>query len=334
MATCTSITKLEEVSSGYDMLLVTIDEDIKAYMIFKYADCLQFVNQEVIVSYRQDIYNGKIETFINTLTVPTRVTTLDREDKIKLYCNQEDNNSNVCVADMEDGSTFLGAILYCTSCSYEGSKKASWVALKVRDKAGRITTLRLFDYDTAGLDFSGMYIKANVKKKRAFGLQTDEIRPMDLDFAPNPEVTICKTFIANYFLQDSAMYNVLNRTKLLDYMEEFIDLEKGYLLVRAAVELDLLEELKNMFDDVDFQALSYAILLRYGYTTKVGLDKYSVLLKTLTFTMQQGLPANVATTVLQILDADDEDVESIPERGVYKKVCSLADEIIKVKKAV
>lgn len=334
MAVCTSITKLEELGSGDEILLVGIDDDVKAYMIFRYAECLQFLNQEVIVTYRRDVYNGKIETFINTLAGVTRVTTLDREEKIKLFCHQEDNNSNVCVADMEDGSTMLGAILYCTSCSYEGSKKAAWMALKVRDKAGHVTTLRLFDYDTAGLDFSGMYIKANIKKKKAFGLQTDEIRPMDLDFAPNPEIKICRTFIENYFISDNRMYGILKHTKLLDFMEEYIDLEKGYLLVRAATEIDLLEELKNIFDDVDFIALSYALLFRYGYTTKVGLDKYSTTLKTLTFTIQQNLPTDLATKVLQILDADDPDVEPIPERRIYQKVISLADEVIKVKKAV
>ena len=75
MSVCTSVVKLENISEDIDMMLVTIDSDTKAYMIGNYADTLQFIGDEVIVSYRKDIYQGKIETFINTLTIPDRKST-------------------------------------------------------------------------------------------------------------------------------------------------------------------------------------------------------------------------------------------------------------------
>ena len=185
MPVCTSIEKLKEVSEDTDILRVVIDNDVKAYMIFNYAESLVFLNEEVIVSYRKDIYEGKIELFINTLTIPVKITTLDKDKGIKLFTEQSDNNSNVSFMDLAPGSNMLGAIMYCISSSYESSDRAVWLELKVRDKAGRVAKLRLFDPEFGVAKFDGMYIKASIKRND-YGLSTREIRPMDLEFPPNP----------------------------------------------------------------------------------------------------------------------------------------------------
>lgn len=330
MAVCTSITKLEDLSGGIEILLVTIDEDIKAYMIFNYADSLQFLNQEVIVSYRKDIYQGKIETFINTLTIPVKVTTLDKEDNIKLYTEQTDNNSNVCIADLQYGQTMIGAILYCVASSYN-SKNTVWMELKVRDRAGKISTLRLFDPESYKLRYDGIYIKANIKRSK-WGLTSEAIAPMSLEFAPNPELKICRVFIERYFLEDHVMGNILDRTKLLDHMESHIDIELGYLLVRAAIEINILEGLKDVFKEVDFKAVSYAILMQYGYVTKEEAGSYSTLLKSITFTLQQKMPADTASKVLSILDVNEEGMEPTAEKRLFSKINDLAKEIINIRK--
>lgn len=126
MSVCTSVVKLENISEDIDMMLVTIDSDTKAYMIGNYADTLQFIGDEVIVSYRKDIYQGKIETFINTLTIPVKVNVLDRDTNFKLYSDVSDNNSTVCFADIQEGSIVYSAVVYCVDSMYESSPNSVW----------------------------------------------------------------------------------------------------------------------------------------------------------------------------------------------------------------
>lgn len=333
MPVCTSIEKLKEVSEDTDILRVVIDNDVKAYMIFNYAESLVFLNEEVIVSYRKDIYEGKIELFINTLTIPVKITTLDKDKGIKLFTEQSDNNSNVSFMDLAPGSNMLGAIMYCISSSYESSDRAVWLELKVRDKAGRVAKLRLFDPEFGVAKFDGMYIKASIKRND-YGLSTREIRPMDLEFPPNPEVQIARTYIESYFAGDADMCAVLQRTKLLDYMQDYIELELGYALIRAAIQLDILTELRNVFNEVNFKAIAYAIMMQYGYIAKASLVQYSASLRAITFAMQQNLPNDVAALVLMILDEGEPDGKPVPEKAIFKRVLNLANEIIKVKKVV
>lgn len=333
MSVCTSIVRMKEVSEDTDILRVEIDNDVKAYMIFNYAESLVFLNKEVIVSYRKDIYEGKIELFINTLTIPVKVTTLDREAGIKLFTDQSDNNSNVSFMDLAPGSTMLGAVMYCISSSYESSDRAVWMELKVRDRAGRVAKLRLFDPESGAAKFDGMYIKANIKRND-YGLNTKEISLMDLEFPPNPEIQIARTYIENYFIGDADMLAVLQRTKLLDFMQDYVELELGYALLRAAIQLDILSELRNVFNEVNFKAISYAIMMQYGYITKASLAQYSASLRAITFTLQQNLPSDVAALVLMILDEGEPDGKPVPEKAIFNRVLSLANEIIKVKKVV
>lgn len=333
MSVCTSIVRMKEVSEDTDILRVEIDNDVKAYMIFNYAESLVFLNKEVIVSYRKDIYEGKIELFVNTLTIPVKVTTLDREAGIKLFTDQSDNNSNVSFMDLAPGSTMLGAVMYCISSSYESSDRAVWMELKVRDRAGRVAKLRLFDPEFGVAKFDGMYIKANIKRND-YGLNTKEISLMDLEFPPNPEIQIARTYIENYFIGDADMLAVLQRTKLLDFMQDYVELELGYALLRAAIQLDILSELRNVFNEVNFKAISYAIMMQYGYITKASLAQYSASLRAITFTLQQNLPSDVAALVLMILDEGEPDGKPVPEKAIFNRVLSLANEIIKVKKVV
>lgn len=330
MPVCTAIKMVKKIDDITDILLVTIDDDVKAYMIFNYADSMKFLNEEVIVSYRKDIYEGKIEPFINTLTIPTRVTTLDREQNIKLFCNTIDNNSNVCFDDIKIGETFIGAIMYCVDCEYESSNKTVWMTVKVRDKAGRVAKVRLFEYTTEGLIYNGIYIKADIKRTK-YGFNTDMITPMELDFPLNHEIEISKQYVRHYFANDPYMTGVFEKTSLLDHMESYISIEKGYELVRLAVQLDILSSLRNSLDEIDFRALSYALTFRHGYITKSSLNKYSTSLRTVTFALQQSMPTDVSSMVMRILDEGD--AEDTPkEKEVYIRVVSLADTLIKIKK--
>lgn len=330
MSVCTSVVKLENISEDIDMMLVTIDSDTKAYMIGNYADTLQFIGDEVIVSYRKDIYQGKIETFINTLTIPVKVNVLDRDTNFKLYSDVSDNNSTVCFADIQEGSIVYSAVVYCVDSMYESSPNSVWMTLKIRDKAGRIAKVRLFDYDTRDVSYRGMYVKMTLRRTM-YGFVTQEIIPVPSDYPLNPEIDICRTYVENYFAGDSYMAELFSKTKLLDFMFGSIAEEQGYNMVRAAVELDILNSLKNDLKEIDFKAVSYALIMKYGYLTKSEKSEYSDTLKMWTFIFASRLPAELSKKVLLVLDKD---AEITPERLIFNQVVALADSVIKIKKEV
>lgn len=329
MAICASVAKLEEYGEGVDLMQVQIEGDEPSFMVGNYANTVEFIGKDVIVTYRKDVYEGQIKTFVNTLTIPVKVSVLDREHKMKLYTRGDDNNSNCCFVDMKDGDVFDGAILYCVSCEFESSAKAVWLTMKVRDRMGRVAKLRLFDYDRNDMDYSGTYIKSTIRKTK-YGYNTDEVECIDLEFRPNPEIELCSTYVRNYFSNDAYMRGVLDRTKLIERMEMFVEIEKGYTIVRLASELDILDELKNVLYEVDFRAVSYALVFKYGYVASPKLVSFSENLRSLTFALRQNIPEEIFTKVVQIFDSG----EYLPEREIFNKVTALADAIIHIKKEV
>lgn len=330
MSICTGLQKIREVDPGFDIIKVTIDNVTNAYMIYNYAESMKFLNQEVIVSYRQDILDGKIETFINTLTIPTKVATLDREKNFKLYSELKDNNSNICIQDISIGGSADNVVLFCVSTAYKNSDRAVWMELKVRDKIGKIGTLRMFDYSDVA-DYSGHYVKCNVRRNE-YGLSTREVASTVLEFAVNPEIEIARKYIEDYFANDETMKVILESSRLLEYMQEYVAEERGYYMVRAAVELDIVNSLKNDVGDVDYKALEYALLLRYGRLKKKKNITYSDLFVAMNFILNLKMEPQLKDNILHIVDMDAPDAEPIKEKLIFKQVVNMADTIIQVRK--
>lgn len=275
MSKCTAIKKLETISADGDLLEVTIDDKVSAYWIYDYSEALQYVDQEVIVEYRQDIYKGNLATFIATFTIPTCIATLDKQENFKLYLDQVDDISNVCFNDIVDGDEIPGCIVYCSSCEYKSSSKASWMELLIRDHTMHVATLRLFDYANHDADFSGKYIKTSLSKNQ-YGYQSDLIIPMEECTYVNKEVSIAEQFVKNYFSNDPVALQYMERTKVLEYLLKAVDYEPGYGMVRLAMELSLVDSMNNITKDVNLEAIGQALLLRRGYLTQASVMSHSV----------------------------------------------------------
>ena len=68
MAICTNIELLETVNVDTQILRVTLDGSTSALMVYDLAEAMKYLNKDVEVTYRKDIWNGNICDFINTLT--------------------------------------------------------------------------------------------------------------------------------------------------------------------------------------------------------------------------------------------------------------------------
>lgn len=321
MAKCTSIIKVDTIAGANDVLKVTVD-NITSYWIYDYTEALKFLDQEVIVEYRKDIYKGNLETFIATFTIPTVIATLDKKDNIRLYVDQVDNKANVAFREIEDGDERLGCIVFCTKSEFKTSNKAVWQELIIRDSTMHTATLRVFDYDNKSADFSGKYVKTNLVKNR-YGFQSELVKPLDEEVYVNPEIELARNFILNYFADDPVALSYIEQTNVLGYLAEAVDYEKGYGLMRLAMELSSVDAMYNITKDVDLRAIGQALLLEHGWMTRA-----SVMSKSYTnITIGWNYQFSNRKTVMQLLDEalEDKPVEALIMKSIKDNVNTILE---------
>lgn len=324
MSKCTGITLLETITAG-DVLNVTIDDTTEALWIYNYAEAMKYVGQEVIVDYRRDIYKGVERQFIATIVIPTVVQTLDKKDNIKLYCDQTDNFSNVSFSEIGNLETKPGCIVYCVKSEFKTSNKAIWQELLIRDRSMHTATLRVFDWENAKVDFSGCYVMTSLTRSQ-YGFQSDFVTKANGTVPPNPEIEIARNFIMNYFLDDAEAQAYLSKYNLLSFMEEAIDYEKGYGLMRLAMELSIVDNMSNMSKDVDNRAIGEALLAKRGWMARNSILSHTVN----NVSLASSINWKNKELVLRLLDIESEDSPS--EYAVMKNVENTVDSLLQIRK--
>lgn len=324
---CTDIKKIDSLQDGSDVLEVTIDNMTNALWIYPMADAVPYIGKEVIVSYRNDMYLGQIRPFVNTFVLPCKVSTLDKKDGIKLYANATDNFSNMSFNDIACGETKNGCIVYCISQKFETSEKSVWVTLLVRDKMFRVAKLRLFHYDKS-IDFSGSYIICAMTRND-YGFKTDMVAPAVGECPDNYEIKIAEEFILNYFAGDDAAMQYITKMHLIAYMKDYMDVEKGYIVVRLAQELSLCDALYNITNGVDIKAISHALLADKSFVRNPK-SVLSESARNVHAALGHAWPA--PEIVLTLLDASCANAPG--EKDIYLSIKSTVNNIIRTSKCV
>lgn len=328
MSICTSIEKMNDVRDSYELLKVTIDNSVAAYWFYDYAESLKYLDQEVIVEYRDEIYHGELCKFIKTFVLPTVVQTLDKKENIKLYCDIEDNQSNLSFSEIVDGETRPGCIVYCVDCQFKSSSNAVWQELTIRDRSMHIAKLRLFNYDNKAANFKGSYVMTELSRNK-FGFRSELISPISGEVAPNPELKIARQYIMSYFSNDPVSMQYITETSVLDYLSEDIDYERGYGLVRLATELSMVDAMYNMTKDVDLSAIGRALLCMRGYLTHVSVLSKSV--NSIMVAMKY-MWDNRKTVILLLDNPQDE--YPLPERAIMESIRTTVNTMIDLRKGV
>ena len=325
----TKIELLESYATEQQLMRLTFDEGKdSAYIIWSHADLVQYLNDEVIATFRQDMYNGTIAKFVNTIAKVGVVHTLERSNNVKLYVDVTDNHSNIRFKEIEDGGTAVNAIVYVTDIRFDSSARAEWADLTVMDQARKIAQLRIFSPDSKIQDFKGRYVMCDIRKNR-YGLSTDSVVTVDNAFPFSPEVEISERFLMDAFAEDADILTLLAETKFADFAKKVVDLEPGYILVRLAIELDVASELANLVKEVDVDLIKRCLLI----------EKFNVFQQTspyrndiVTFVTASRYKFDHKNEVLLTLYSDEEKFSM--ERVVFKQVREMADTIINVKKGL
>ena len=325
----TKIELLESYATEQQLMRLTFDEGKdSAYIIWSHANLVQYLNDEVIATFRQDMYNGTISKFVNTIAKVGVVHTLERSNNVKLYVDVTDNHSNIRFKEIEDGGTAVNAIVYVTDIRFDSSARAEWADLTVMDQARKIAQLRIFSPDSKIQDFKGRYVMCDIRKNR-YGLSTDSVVTVDNAFPFSPEVEISERFLMDAFAEDADILTLLAETKFDDFAKKVVDLEPGYILVRLAIELDVATELANLVKEVDVDLIKRCLLI----------EKFNVFQQTspyrndiVTFVTASRYKFDHKNEVLLTLYSDEEKFSM--ERVVLKQVREMADTIINVKKGL
>lgn len=325
----TKIELLESYATEQQLMRLTFDEGKdSAYIVWSHANLVQYLNDEVIATFRQDMYNGTIAKFVNTIAKVGVVHTLERSNNVKLYVDVTDNPSNIRFKEIEDGGTAVNAIVYVTDIRFDSSARAEWADLTVMDQARKIAQLRIFSPDSKIQDFRGRYVMCDIRKNR-YGLSTDSVVTVDNAFPFSPEVEISERFLMDAFAEDADILTLLAETKFADFAKKVVDLEPGYILVRLAIELDVASELANLVKEVDVDLIKRCLLI----------EKFNVFQQTspyrndiVTFVTASRYKFDHKNEVLLTLYSDEEKFSM--ERVVLKQVREMADTIINVKKGL
>lgn len=325
----TNIQQVESYDLDNQLLLLTFEggKD-SAYIIWNHADLIQHLNDDVIATFRKDMYNGSIVKFVNTLASVGRVHTLEREDNIKLYTDVTDTHANVLFRDIADGDTAMNAIVYVVDIRRDSSSRADWVDLTVMDRARKLAQLRLFSPDGDIADLKDRYIMCDIRHSK-YGFSTNFLSTVDSAFPYNPEVEISERYILNAFAADTDILELLSDTKFLEFAKKTPDLEPGYLLVRLAVELDLASELPNLLGEVNADVVRRCLLLDKFCVFQQNSPYHTEIVSFATASKYQY--AHKADVLLTLYSDDDAHKS---ERLLLKKVRELADSVIQVKKGL
>ena len=322
-----SMSQLEVINSESTVFEVEFDNGDKALLIAEPYAATKYINQMVEYEIEKNLYNMELRDFIASMGYLHVVNTINRKEGFKLFSDNEDTCATVAFKDLEMGQVVNGAILYCSKVEWNSSAKTDWLDLTVSDRFRRVARLRIFSPTvTDASSIAGSYIKCNIRMNK-FGLTTQDISVMDMEYAPNPELLLAETYINEMFKDDEDMQAVLSRTNLISFMREYVRYERGDLLLECAMELDIAQSLGNVTPGIDIDAICKALIAEKLWVTQPNTHyskEFLCLHKTLQF--KNAFDAKVQ-------DIIGGDVPNVPdERLVFNKVKELVRAIVKVRK--
>lgn len=323
----TKVDLVEHFQQEIDMCRIEIDNGSdSAYIIWNYTNLLTYLGEEIICTFRQDIYRGTPAKFVNTLAKVGVVHTLEREDNIKLYVDKLDNHCTISFRDIAEGHTVERVTVYVVDVTMDSSARATWWDLTVQDRDRKIATLRLFNPEGSDSDYKGRYILCDIRRNK-YGFSTDAIVTVDSSFSYSPEVLVAESFITKTFADDSQALNAMQSMNFIETAKHYVAEEPGYLLVRLAMELDIANEMANLTRDVPVSLLRHALLLdKFWVLNNQSLYHQEIV----GFASASRARLDDIKQVLQVLYSDSEEFASA--RLLVSSIKHLADNLVTVKK--
>jgi len=325
----TRIERIESYSEEEQLMRLTFDDGKDAaYIIWSHANLVQYLNDEVIATFRTDMYNGRAEKFVNTFAKVGVIHTLEKEDHIKLFVDVTDNHSNIRFKEIADGSTAVNAIVYVVDMRFDSSARAEWADLTIMDQARKLAQLRIFSPDSRTMELKGRYIMCDIRRNK-YGLSTESAITVDSAFPYSPEVEIAERYVLAAFADAPDMLTLLADTSFIPFAKKMLDMEPGYVLVRLAIELSLASELSNLVQEADVDLIKRCLLLeKFFVFQQTSPYKRDIV----NFVTASKYSYDRKNDVLLTLYSEDE--KFVSERILLNQIKEMAAATVKIKKGL
>lgn len=267
-----SASPVTEIEPHLSECLIQIDFD-EYYIFYDVAALMSFVNKDVIYKTRPDIVHGKRVEVVCEIALVTEVVTVDKaKTDVKLI--PFDTKRPVCnfnIKDVRFGEFKVGCVAILTKITAGQSKKANWFDCEMIDAYGHIFELRMFTTknDVESMEnYNAMlngYVSFDMESTK-YGYQTSEIIALFQDVEQSPEIAIAKNVVMNYINSDLPLAKLVSETSLDTALDRYVDTEPGYLWVRIASELYVIDTLDNITSGVNIQTMKRAAVCTRLYS--------------------------------------------------------------------
>lgn len=331
------ITFIKKIGPSLDYCSIQIGfDDLKIF--YDANDLIQFSGQEVIYTIRPDIVEGVQENVICEIALLSTIQTVSSIENVKLI--PEGTKRTICnfsVRTIRLGEFKADCVAYMSSYQLGSSPRARWFDVTCIDQDSREFVLRMFQSkdvlnNTEALieSFKGHYIQFDLESTR-YGFQTNEINVLPNDVELSPEVEVAKQIVLDVISKDVALTKYNAQFSLIDKLESYIDGEPGYMLVRIASEIYMINAVDNISTDLNISSMKRAAICSRGYCLPHNKKWSKPMLNT--NKAMQIIELREDRELMTILDVLTDEEESVTKQ-TYIKLRKLVNDIILIRRGV
>ena len=316
---------LVEFQIGFDL--------IKAWGDF--SEYNQLVDKPVWYTTRIDIIDGQSCLVVAQIAEIKKVNVVEKVDNIKLIpIGNKRDICNFSISTIRNGDFIPACVALLCSWESRSSAKTTWIDCKMIDADSREFVLRIFTRNIKeraekSIDsWVGKYVSFDLKATQ-YGYQTEEISPMLEEIVLSPEVEVAKTILMNEIVQDDALISYEKANSLLNILMNTIDGEPGYMLVRMASEIFMINSLENISSNFSTRSMKRAVICSRGYLKPHQKPWSKSMFNTNLAIKVKELGDD--TELIAMLDVATE-AEISPTKQLYITIRNMVDDIIKIRR--
>lgn len=333
-----SVSFIKNIKEGMDLCKIRIDFD-ELFIFYDKDDLNQFLNQRVEYNFRDDMVDGKIERVVTDIAILRTIQTVASVENVKLI--PAGNTRTVCnfsINEVRFGEFKSKCVSYLSAVTRGASDKSKWCDMTMIDMDSREFNVRMFTRDpnrTENLDEKiesaiGCYVQYDITFTK-YGYQTEDIYVMPVDVELSPEVEVAKAVVLDVIKSDESLLQLETVYKLVDNLTNIIDGEPGYMLVRMAAEIYLINALGDISTNLDIPTMKQAVVCSRLYTIPAKKQWSRPLLN-----------VNKTSRIVALRDNDELMGILDPQSGrdmtdtqrMYIKVRGMVNDIIKIRRGI
>ena len=264
-----NVTFLRSFGKGLDLCEIQIDFDsIKIF--YDSNELMSFIGHEVIYTTRPDMIDGVPELVICELAKISEIQTVTSTENIKLI--PEGTSRTVCnfnSSEIRFGDFYPSCVALLSRVEMGSSKKAQWIDMTMIDKSSKEFVVKRFCSDAEYVleqakNFCGHYVQFDLESTK-YGFRTEDVTCLTRTVEMSPEVVVAKEVILSEIAKDPGLTKYNELFNYVESISNIIDGEPGYLLVRIASEIYMINAIDSISTDLDIRAMKRAAICSRAY---------------------------------------------------------------------